>query len=157
MSNVKFTINTIKREKEIANMVSKNVEFFKINKVRFTWPEKPVEEEYDINKYKEYKERIEKEWKKRGQGFVMRLLTFFHLPKKFQFIIEISNYGPLGFYNADTNTITVNLNTHLDAIDTIMHEMVHIMVEPFIKKYDIKYERKEFIVDTILKILKMDS
>ena len=134
-------------------MVRKNVEFFKTNKIRFTWPEKTVEEEYSIKKYKMYKEWIEVEWAKKERGFVERLLIFFHKLAELQFTIEISNYGPLGFYNASSNTLTVNLNNHPNVIHTIKHEMVHIMVEPFIRKYHIEHARKEFIVNTILSIL----
>lgn len=153
MPYTKFIISTIKKEKEIADMVSKNVDFFKANKICFTWPEKTVEEEYDINKYEKYKKQIEIEWAKREQDFTGRLLKFFYQPKEFQFTIEISNYGPLGFYNIETNTVTININSHLDVIDTIKHEMIHIIMEPFLNKYHIKYKQKEFIVDSILKIL----
>ena len=91
--------------------------------------------------------------KKRRGEFCRKIANFFHKPADFQFIIEISNYGPLGFYNENNNTVTINLNTHLDVIKTIKHEMVHIMVEPFIKKYHIEHKQKESIVNTILKIL----
>ena len=152
--NTKFTISTLEREKEIVDMVRKNIEFLKSNRIRFTLPEKAIEKEYNIKKYESYKELLEAEWVKRGEdNFVERLLTFFHKSADFQFIIEISNYGPLGFYNENNNTVTINLNTHLDVIKTIKHEMVHIMVEPFIKKYHIEHKQKESIVNTILKIL----
>lgn len=154
MSNVKFAISTIERENEIFIMVRKHLEFLKTNRIRFTWPKKTVEEEYDVKKYKTYKERLKAEWTKRGGGFTKRLLTFFHRSANLQFTIEVSNYGPLGFYAARSNTVTINLNTHLDVVNTIKHEMIHIMLEPFVQKYHPEHERKEMIVDTLLKILK---
>ncbi len=154
MPNVKFIICSIKREKDIFDMVRRNMEFLKTNKIKFTWPQQTVEEEYDTKKYESYKKWIEIEWAKRERGFTERLSVFFHEPGETKFTVEISNYGPLGFYNASNNTVTINLNTHLDAINTIMHEMIHIMLEPFIKKYNIEHLQKEFVVNTILKILK---
>jgi len=152
--STKFVINNIEREKEIVNMTRKNMEFLKKNRIRFTWPEKTVEEEYSIEKYRKYRKWIEKEWEQKEQGFTKRLLVFFNKPMKTQFTVEISNYGPLGFYNSDTNTVTININTHLDSALTIKHEMIHIMLELFIKKYRIKHRQKENIVNTILEILK---
>ena len=153
ISNVKFVISTVEKEKEIVGMIRKDIEFFKTHKIRFTWPKKKVEEEYNIKKYKDYKEWLENEWLKKENGFTERLLTFFNKPTKLQFIIEISNYGPLGFYNPNNNTITINQNTHLDSIGTIKHEMIHILVEPFIKKYHIQHKKKEHIVNTIFEFL----
>ncbi len=153
MLNTKFVINAIEREKDIVNMVWKNINFLKTHKIRFTLPEKTIEEDYSIKKYEMYKKWIESEWRKKEKGFTKQLLTFFHRPVELQFTIEISNYGPLGFYNANNNSITINFNTHLDPINTIKHEMTHIMLEPFINKYRINHSQKELIVNTILKIL----
>jgi len=151
--NIKFVINNIEREKEIVNITGKNMKFLKKNRIRFTWPEEAVEEEYNIEKYRKYKKLVEKEWKQKEQGFTKRLLVFFNKPTKTQFIVEISNYGPLGFYNPDTNTVTININAHLDPVRIIKHEMVHIMLELFTKRYHIKHRQKENIVNTILEIL----
>lgn len=153
MLNIKFVVNSLEREKKIIDMVNKNINFFRTNKIIFTLPKESVEKEYSVKRYEVYKEWLEAEWVKREKGFVERLLTFFNRPAESQFTIEISNYGPLGFYNTNTNTLTINLNTHLDVISTIKHEMIHIILEPFIRKYQIEYTQKEFIVDTILKIL----
>ncbi|OGZ32942.1 MAG: hypothetical protein A2V69_02980 [Candidatus Portnoybacteria bacterium RBG_13_40_8] len=153
MLNTKFVINSIEREKEIVDMVNKNINFFRTNRIVFTFPEKTVEEEYDIKKHENYKEWLETEWAKRENEFTERLLFLFNKSIELQFTVEISNYGPLGFYNTNTNTVTINLNTKLDVISTIKHEMIHIILEPFIRKYQIEHARKEFIIDTILKIL----
>lgn len=154
MSNTKVIINTIEREKQVVDMVHKNINFLKTNRIIFTLPEKSIEEEYDIKKYETYKEWIEAEWTKRENGFIERLLFLFNKPIELQFTVEISNYGPLGFYNASTNTITINLNTRLDVIDTIKHEVVHIVLEPFIKKYNIDFQNKENLVNTFFEFLK---
>lgn len=130
-------------------MVRKNIKFLETNRICYTLPQKTIEKEYIIKKYEKYKEWIENEWEKEEKGFTEQLLTFFHGPLDFQLTIEISNYGPLGFYNENKNIATINLNTHLNPVNTIKHEMVHVMLEPFIKKYSIDHSRKEFIVNTI--------
>jgi hypothetical protein len=91
---------------------------------------------------------------KQRKWICRKTINFFHEFQKTQFAVKISNYGPLGFYNTSNNTITINLNNPLDVIETIKHEMVHIMIEPFIRKYRVDQASKEFIVETILKILK---
>lgn len=151
--NTKFSINNIEREKEILDVVRKNIDFLNENKIIFTQTQNSLEKEYKVKKYKDYKKWIKEEWKKREGGFLEKLLIFFNKPAKTQFIIEISNYGPLGFYNVRTNTVTINMNTMLDAVKTIKHEMIHIILEPFIKKYSIEHKQKEDIVNTVLDIL----
>lgn len=131
-------------------MVRKNIKLLETNRICYTLPQKTIEKEYIIKKYEKYKEWIENEWEKEEKGFTEQLLTFFHRPLDFQLTIEISNYGPLGFYNENKNIATINLNTHLNPVNTIKHEMVHVMLEPFIKNYSIDHSRKEFIVNTIL-------
>lgn len=150
--NVKFVINTVDREKEIVRMTLKNIKFLKDNKINFSLPVKTVEEEYDIKKYETFREKVEQAWDKK-KDFTQRLLTFFHEPLETKFVVEISNYGPLGFYSFNKHAVTINLNTRLNPIDTIMHEMTHIMVEPFVLRYHISYHQKENIVNAILRIL----
>lgn len=150
---LKFTINNIKREKEIIGITNKHLDFLKGERIKFTLPNKTIEQEYNIKTYNIFLKEVKKGWDQKEKAFTKRLLDFFNKPTKTEFIVEISNYGPLGFYNIKTNTITININTHLDPIQTIKHEMIHIMIELLIKKYHIKHKRKENIVDTILQIL----
>ncbi len=153
MPRVKFIVNNIRREKEIVNMVQENLDFLKKNKIRFTWPEKRVEDEYNKKIYEDYKKWLGKEWRKKENKFVEKLLHLFNRPKNTKFNVEVSNYGPLGFYNTRNNTITINLNTHLDVVDTIKHEMIHIMIESFVRKYELSYTDKERVVNIVFNIL----
>jgi len=147
-----FKICDINREKQITEMVKEWLEFLKQNNIRFTWPEKGIEQEYNIEKYNTFKKTIEERWKKEEKKFIPKLLIFFHQSKDTQFTVEISNYGPLGFYNPENNTITINLNTHLDPISTIKHEAIHLMVEPYIREFKLSHQEKEKIVNTLLDI-----
>lgn len=154
--NLKFVICSIKREKAIFNLIKKNIDFLKTNKILFTLPQKKeeIEKEYDIKKYQNYKKIILDNWKEKDDNFVKKLLTFFQKNlQKTKFIIEISNYGPMGFYNAKKRKITINLNNNFDPIKVVQHEMIHIMIEPYIKKFNIDYQKKEELVDIIFKIL----
>lgn len=115
-------------------------------------PEKSLKHEYDYSKYKLYKNNLKNSWNIKERNFTERLLTFFNKSPKNKFIVEITNYGPLGFYNSWKNIITINMNNP-HPISTIKHEMVHIMIEPFIKKYNINQKQKEAIVDSLLTII----
>ncbi len=152
MKGVRFIICNIQREKEIINMVEKNVEFFKELKIKFTWPKKLLEEEYEIGKYKKYKKKLESKWTKKDNEFIEKLACFFRESSGLNFIIEISNYGPMGFYNARKNIITINMNNP-NNVNTIKHEMIHILVEPFIREYNINHGKKEMIVNTVKDII----
>ena len=96
--NTKFTISTLEREKEIVDMVRKDIEFLKSNRIRFTLPEKAIEKEYNIKKYESYKELLEAEWVKRGEeNFVERLLTFFTNLQIFNSLLKFQTMGHLAF------------------------------------------------------------
>lgn len=89
---------------------------------------------------------------KNENKFIKKLLEFFHHPKKIKFIIRITNYGPLGLYDAEKKIITINMrNPH--PIETIKHEMIHLMIERFVRKYNIEYLQKELIVDSIFNFI----
>ncbi len=152
MRNIKFIICDIQREREIVDMVEKNFEFFKKFKVKFTWPKKPLKEEYDIEKYKKYKKELESKWTKDDDEFVEKVLCFFRESQELNFTIEISNYGPMGFYNTRKNIVTINMNNP-NSVNTIKHEIIHILIEPFIKKHNINHEKKEIIVNTVKNII----
>lgn len=153
MNNVTFTVCGISREKEIAAIVEKNLEVLKQNRIRFTWPERPIEDEYNKREYKKHRTWLQEKWQDRGNEFTERLLIYFHQPQNLQFTVEVSNYGPLGFYNAGSNIITVNRNTHLDPIQTIKHELANIMLEPFARRYNLSFEQKERMADMVLEAL----
>ncbi len=152
MKSTKFIICDIRREEEIVNMVEKNIVFLKENKIKFTWSKRPLKEEYKVEEYKKHKKELESKWTKKDDQFVEKLVYFFGKPPGLNFIIEISNYGPMGFYNARKNTVTVNINNP-NSVDTIKHEIIHILIESFIKEYNINHEKKEMIVNTVKDII----
>ncbi len=64
--------------------------------------------------------------------------------------IIITKYGTGGSYVLP-NTIILNFNGRfgIGPIRTIMHEIVHLAIEPLISKYSVKHWDKERIVDKI--------
>lgn len=154
MSKLIFTICSKEREREIDEMVKKNLDFFKQNRIIFTQSERSIAEEYDLKKYDEYKERIGTEWDERSGDFFQKLSDFFRLPSELLFTVEISNYGPLGFYNTNGNIVTININAdnRQDFTNLIKHEMIHIAVDQFIRKYAVSYSQKEKIVNALLEL-----
>lgn len=150
MQSVSFNICSIDEERSIVDMTRKSVEFFKEHRIRITWPKTSVEEEYNKNEYVSFSKSLEEHWLKEGNVFLDRLITFFRLEHSPSFLIKITNYGPMGFYHEPDWTIFINRNNVNQAIRTIKHEMIHLLMEPFIRKYHIPHTQKETIVNTIL-------
>jgi hypothetical protein len=145
MSQLTFIACSVEREREIDEMVKNNLAFFEQNRIIFTKSEKSVAEGYDFEKYARYQERIEMEWDQKSGAFFQKLSDFFRLSNDLTFKVEISNYGPLGFYHTHGNVVTINMNAdgRQDFAGLIKHEMIHIVIDPFIKKYSIDHPQKE--------------
>ena len=151
MSKVIFKINSLKQEKDIYKMVQDNLEFLKENKIQFTWPQKSISEEYNEKALTDFKDYLEKKWQQNEKEFCGKLKDFFNI-KENDYIIYISNYGTGGCYNLP-NRVTINKNFDYDYIRLIKHELIHLIIEPFIKKYKITHNKKENFVNTILELL----
>ena len=63
--------------------------------------------------------------------------------------MKISQYGPIGFYDYKTNCITISRHSHICPVKIIKHEMIHIIVEPYVLKYKFDHTQKEYIVETL--------
>ncbi len=149
---VKFKINTIEEEKEVADMTKGAIDFFKKENILFKWAdERTIQQNYNERKYKDFLKKIKKRWKKEENKFVEKLIDFFKV-EDINFTVKITSYGPMGFYQADKNQIILNLYNE-KPVRTIKHEMVHIMVEPFIQKYSIDHNDKERSVNFITDFL----
>jgi len=155
-NKIKFHINTIEEEKQIVEMTRKDVDFFKEHKIKITWPENTtVEKEYDRDKYQKELKKIKKEWEENNNNFLEKVTNFFDkdIGKVW---IKVSAYGPMGFYDAETNTITINFNNN-NPVQTIKHEIIHIMQEGFYKKEKPSYESKEKGVNDVLSTIEKDN
>jgi len=68
---------------------------------------------------------------------------------KRNFNLVLTKYGVGGSYSLP-NKIIYNFQMKSSSINTIMHEITHLTIEPYIKKYQIQQNEKERIVDLIL-------
>lgn len=68
--------------------------------------------------------------------------------------IHLTRYGVGGSYNLP-NSITINIErlNHEGLVRVIFHEMLHLAIEPYIKKYNTPHWNKERLVDLFFKKL----
>lgn len=147
--NIKFVYNTVSEEQAIADRFCSSVDFFNKHNIRFTLPERAIEAEYDPALYETYRSATEAAWAGRAGDFVERLRLFFNTPEPLQFTVRITQYGPLGFYDHKDRSVTINRHAHIEAAKIIKHEMIHVMVEPYVLANHLNHSQKEFIVETI--------
>lgn len=157
MSKLSFNINSIEEERVVCDNSLRNIEFYEKHKIIFTLPRATIEEEYDIKRYEEFVTFLKKSWSNKDNEIINRLLVFFNKNKDTGFTVNVSNYGVLGSYSDKHNNITLNRcikDIDFDPIRIIKHEIVHILVEPYMKEYSIDHEKKESIVNDILGMIK---
>lgn len=156
MNKINFSINTLKEEKEIVEMTRKDVDFFKSQEIEITWPENTtVEEEYDKKKYEKFLKQVRERWQESSDNFLEKTADFFDKDMK-EVQVKVSAYGPMGFYNTDNNTVTINLNNDRP-VETIKHEIIHIFLEPSHNKENWSYKKKERVVSNILSTIEEDN
>lgn len=122
----------------------------------FTLPRHNIEEEYDKSALQSFTKKLEQAWHEREHNFITKVSQFFNTPITDPFLIHITNYGPMGHYLYPTRHIFINrsIEDHgFDAVRTIKHEIIHLIIEPFIQKYKISQVEKEKLVNVIADIL----
>ena len=96
-------------------------------------------------------------WKKNGLKkkiiFFDKIEDFFAVKINEPFEVNISNYGVGGCYNLPRK-ITINKQLPYDHILNIKHEIIHLLIEPFIKKHNIDFQNKEKLTNCILDLFK---
>jgi len=152
MSKIIFKINDPDQEKVYTESLKGSVDFFNSHRIVTTWPQKDVDKEYDTEAYMVFKSRIEEEWKQKENKFLNKIETLFNLKFDEPFEVYISNYGVGGCYNSPRK-ITINKQLPYNHVSNIKHEIIHLLIEPFIKEYNIDFNRKESIVEAILGVL----
>jgi len=150
---VQFAVNSLKEEKEIIKVTKEKIKWFKKNRYPFTLPNKPLEMIYNPKDYFKKIKEIERKWVKQEEEFFSALEDFFG--KRFQknIIVHASKYGVAGGYSLP-NHVYINIDLVHDPVKTIQHEIVHLVVEPFVQKYKIDHRKKEKIVDAIMELFK---
>ncbi len=148
---MKFSINSINEEKEVLERTLQVKLFLENERVKFTLPQKSIEDEYNKEEYESFKNTLKKN-ESELDDFSRKLSVFFN-KKPLSFSIKISAYGPMGSYDTNNNIITINKYIDRDPIGTIKHEMVHIMVEHFVQEYSLSHTEKERLVNNLQKTI----
>lgn len=108
-----------------------------------------IENEYAEQDYKKVAAEIKKEYAKIESNFFTKLQTICGIRIKRHFTIILTKYGVGGSYLLP-NKIIFNITMKSSSINTVLHEITHLIIEPYIKKYQIQQNEKERIVDLIL-------
>ena len=151
---MEFSINTLEQEKKMLKNHCKDgdILFCKKREIPIYLPEISVEKEYSSKLLEAEKERIEKIWKKEAKDFQNKIKIFFN--RKLDITIYITNYSTFGSYDPKVNSIFINRNIgnkHITRI--IKHEVIHLLLNDYIKKFNINSEQKEDIVNSIVSVL----
>lgn len=82
----------------------------------------------------------------------------FHIPEVYD--VELTLYGPGGSYNPENGVVLIyttpagNFKQHEGAVNTLIHEIVHIGIETsIIQKYNVPHALKERIVDQMVSLM----
>lgn len=105
--------------------------------------------EYNKKRYEEVAEKIKSDFCIIQDRLFEELQKFFNLDIKIDFLIYLTSYGTGGSYNLP-NTIILNINNKQSGYKTIVHEIIHLLIENQVKKYEVSHWEKERIVDLIL-------
>jgi hypothetical protein len=104
--------------------------------------------EFDEKRYEKVRESITFDFLKIERRFTQKLKEIFHKNIPTVIFVSLTNYGVGGSYNPP-DTIICNINNK-KYIKTVVHEIIHLLLEKWIQKYKIKHWEKERIVDLIL-------
>jgi hypothetical protein len=104
--------------------------------------------EYKEKDYKKAAAVIRKKFSKIENNFYSRIQKVCGKKIRKNYKLVITKYGVGGSY-APPNKIIININAG-SPINTLLHEITHLAIEPYIQKYKIKQNEKERIVDLIL-------
>ena len=107
-----------------------------------------VVKEFDEKKYKERANQILSDFLTTKEQFSKKLKEIFNKDIPTTFFVYLTNYGVNGSYNLP-NIIIFNINSKR-GFKTIIHEIIHLLIEDWIQGYRIQHWQKERIVDLIL-------
>ena len=126
----------------------KNIDFLDNKNLSEDYIRNIINEEYRTREYKEVSLELEELWKSKSKNIIKNILKT-KLPLEKEYIVYLTKYGVGGSYKLP-NKIVLNFNNTNSLFKTVVHEIIHLCVEPLIKKYKIEHWQKERIVDLIV-------
>lgn len=107
-----------------------------------------VGQEYEEESYKNIAKTLLNEFSVFSDKLEQLLISIFGKNIQTNFNVYLTKYGVGGSY-LSSNEVILNINNNF-GIKTVIHEIIHLMIEENVKKYNIKQFEKERIVDLIL-------
>lgn len=109
--------------------------------------ESSVKKEYEEEKYKVEANKITNALENESPAFIEKLKSLGR-PMPDKFYIFLTTYGVAGSYGyPDKITLNINKISKIGAISIIFHEMVHLLTEDLIKKYNVQHWTKERLIN----------
>jgi len=163
--NIEFEFSLESEVRRVMETIS-NIEWFKKNNYRVLLPNnlnvnettsdsitRVVGSEFDTKYFEEAEAAIRKSWEG-NNVFIKKInkkMTSSFLLEKVKVIL--TRYGTQGSYVVpDSLIINISNIPPQFLIKTVIHESLHLMIEPLIKKYSINHWVKEHIVDSIMNL-----
>jgi len=111
-----------------------------------------IQKEYADSFFDASRQTIENSWNELGSS-IEKALTLYGCTIPDSYTIFLTRYGIRGSYHLP-NEIIINVQRAWDKglLKTLVHEALHLGVEPLIQTYAISQKNKELVVDAMLKI-----
>lgn len=108
-----------------------------------------VEGEFDEEHYRPTVDKILEGWREHGEDY-SRQLQPLGLPVEDEYIVTLTRYGVGGSYHIPNSVIVNIAYGKTDPFVTVLHEIVHLVIEPLIYEHSIEHWTKERLVDLTL-------
>jgi hypothetical protein len=140
--------NTIKQEKESVEWCKKRLKWYKQNRYVCVLPKDSVEKEYKVKDYQKIIQKIKSDWKKEN---LQRLIKILGKGADRTYKVYLTKYGVGGLYEPP-DTIIVNISPEYNSrnkINVIIHEIIHLALNDFVKKNKLSHWQKENLIKII--------
>jgi hypothetical protein len=105
--------------------------------------------EYNEEDFKDYANKLTEEFSLINDKYFETLKEIFDVEIPEVYEVYLTKYGVGGSYNLP-NKIIKKITAKKEGIKTIVHEIIHLIIQPLIDKNKISHWEKERIVDLIL-------
>ena len=107
---------------------------------------------FDAKKYEKTAGLVKEEWTKVKDDFLQNLVEKTKLDPAEKYDVQITMYGPGGSYQLPNRIIlrAAKNSDVSDSADTIMHEIIHLLIEKIVKKNKLNHNGKENLVNIII-------
>lgn len=149
-----FFSHTKVQEKEYLNQLLEEKKWFELENFSVFLPKNKDEIEDTIKK-KSFEKRIiwlEKEWGEIEKDYFQIVKKFKHIKLLLKYKCHVSYFGPEGKY-CRPNLLFVRLRTKNDkkrALETIGHELLHLLFSDFFGSKKLNYPEREGMIDALI-------